>query len=144
MFRLTGCGLVIVSMVFISCQKVFESYYSYKFLEDVITVIQKIQYENFINIPYKELFEKIGFDKNKFMITTKSNGYVNRKNINEVSVFFDNLGKRDSHSENKYLQDNMEKFILEKQRHINRYNNIKKTHPLCGFSIGMIIIIFLI
>ena len=144
MFRLTGCILVLVSMVFISCQKVFESYYSYKFLEEVILVIQKIQYENFINIPYKELFEKIGFDKNKFMLKTKSNGYINRNNINEVSVFLENLGKRDSYSENKYLNDNMEKFILEKERYINRYENIKKTHPLCGFSIGMTIIIFFI
>ena len=144
MFKLAGCLLVLCSTVFISCQKVLENYYTYKFLNDIYHTVRKIQYENSINMPYSRIFERIKFKKDDYMTKAKTNGYINRDEIITVQMFFDNLGKRDRMAECEYISQNKDNFKARAQHYLEDYNNIKKTHLLCGIACGLFIIIFLI
>ena len=143
MFKLTGSILVLCSTVFISSQKVLECYFTYRFLHKVADTIKTIQYENATNMPYTQVFEKISFDKNIFFSKAKSNGYILHKEIETAKMFFDNLGRRDKIGETEYLNYNFEVFTAKSKEYCKRYNEIKKTHILCGIAVGLFIIIFL-
>ena len=143
MFKLAGSILVMCSTVFISGQKVLKYYFTYRFLQKVADTIKTIQYENATNMPYPQFFERISFDKNMFFSKAKSNGYILYKEIETAKMFFDNLGRRDKIGETEYLNYNFEVFTAKSKEFYSRYNEIKKTHILCGIAVGLFIIIFL-
>lgn len=143
MFKLTGSILVLCSTVFISSQKVLECYFTYRFLQKLADTIKTIQYENATNMPYPQFFERISFDKDIFFSKAKSNGYILHKEIETAKMFFDNLGRRDKIGETEYLNYNFEVFTAKSKEYCKRYNEIKKTHILCGIAVGLFIIIFL-
>ena len=143
MFKLAGSILVMCSTVFISGQKVLKYYFTYRFLQKVADTIKTIQYENATNMPYPQFFERISFDKNMFFSKAKSNGYILYKEIETAKMFFDNLGRRDKIGESEYLNYNFEVFTAKSKEYYSRYNEIKKTHILCGIAVGLFIIIFL-
>lgn len=143
MFKLAGSILVMCSTVFISGQKVLKYYFTYRFLQKVADTIKTIQYENATNMPYPQFFERISFDKNMFFSKAKSNGYILYKEIETAKMFFDNLGRRDKIGETEYLNYNFEVFTAKSKEYYSRYNEIKKTHILCGIAVGLFIIIFL-
>ena len=143
MFKLAGGILVLCSTVFISSQQVLKYYFTYRFLQKVADTIKTIQYENATNMPYPQFFERISFDKNMFFSKAKSNGYILYKEIETAKMFFDNLGRRDKIGETEYLNYNFEVFTAKSKEYYSRYNEIKKTHILCGIAVGLFIIIFL-
>lgn len=144
MFKLAGSILVLISTVFISSQKVLECYFTYRFLQAVTDIIKTIQFENSTNIPYAQLYMKIGFDKYIFFAKANSNGYIVHREIENAKNFFDNLGKRDKLAEKEYLNYNAEIFQAKAEEFYDRFNRVKKTHILCGMAVGLFIIIFLI
>ena len=143
MFKLAGGILVLCSTVFISSQQVLKYYFTYRFLQKVADTIKTIQYENATNMPYTQVFKKISFDKDMFFSKAKSNGYILHKEIETAKMFFDNLGRRDKIGETEYLNYNFEVFTAKSKEYCKRYNEIKKTHILCGIAVGLFIIIFL-
>ena len=144
MLKLAGSILLLCSTVFISSQKVLECYFTYKFLDKICDVIRLLQFENSTNLPYKQVFEKIKFDKNNFFTKVKSNGYILRKEVKDAEIFFDNLGKRDKISEIEYINYSYEIFKLKSKEYFDRYNQIKKPYLIAGVAAGLVIIIVLI
>lgn len=144
MFEIAGSLLIMLSTVFLCSQRIFENYFTYRFLNLVFDVIVKIQYENGCNIPYSRVYEKIGFDYTAFFAKAKSNGYVKRSEIEFVQKFFSNLGKRDNNSEKAYIEYNRSVIERKSQSYYSTYNEIKKSHFICGIAAGLLIIIFFI
>ena len=72
MYKLAGGLLIICSTVFVFSQRIFENYFTYKFLYSVFDIMVKIQYENGSNMPYSTVYKKIGFDYSKFIAKAKS------------------------------------------------------------------------
>ena len=144
MYELAGGLLVICSTVFLFSQKIFENYFTYKFLYSVFDIIVKIQYENGSNMPYSTVYKKIDFDYSDFITRAKTNGYVKRSEIEQAEIFFDNLGKRDKNSEKEYIEYNRLSVERKFQSYYSKYNEIKKSHLMCGIASGMLIIIFFI
>jgi len=144
MFKAAGSVMIICSSVFIFCQKTLKCYFTYKFLQNLAEIIQKIQFENSANLTYKKLFEKINFDKNIFFANTNANVYIQNKEIILAESFFAELGKRDKKSEEDYIDYNLKKFIRISQEYQKKYNETKKAHLMCGVAAGLLVIIFLI
>ena len=144
MYKLAGGLLIICSTVFVFSQRIFENYFTYKFLYSVFDIMVKIQYENGSNMPYSTVYKKIGFDYSKFIAKAKSNGYVKRSEIEQTEIFFDNLGKRDKNSEKEYIEYNRLSVERKFQSYYSKYNEIKKSHLMCGIAAGLLIIIFFI
>ncbi|MBE6894095.1 MAG: hypothetical protein E7483_00595 [Ruminococcaceae bacterium] len=144
MFKVAGSIFVLVSSIFIFCQKVLKCFFTYKFLLDTVDIIQKIQFESSANLIYTKLYENINFDKNIFFENAKANAYIEDKEITLVQSFFEELGKRDKMAEHEYVDYNLKKFIASSQEYLKKYSEIKKTHFICGVAAGLFIIIFLI
>ena len=144
MYKLAGGLLIICSTVFVFSQRIFENYFTYKFLYSVFDIMVKIQYENGSNMPYSTVYKKIGFDYSDFIARAKTNGYVKRSEIEQAEIFFDNLGKRDKNSEKEYIEYNRLSVERKFQSYYSKYNEIKKSHLMCGIASGMLIIIFFI
>lgn len=144
MYKLAGGLLIICSTVFVFSQRIFENYFTYKFLYSVFDIIVKIQYENGSNMPYSTVYKKIDFDYSDFITRAKTNGYVKRSEIEQAEIFFDNLGKRDKNSEKEYIEYNRLSVERKFQSYYSKYNEIKKSHLMCGIASGMLIIIFFI
>ena len=118
--------------------------FTYKFLYVVLDIITKIQYENGSNMTYKKVYEKIGFDYTNFFVKAKTNGYIKRSEIDNAQTFFKNLGKRDKDGEKEYIEHNRSSISAKVQRYYADYNEIKKSHFMCGVAAGLLIIIFFI
>lgn len=144
MLKFAGSVLIMCSTVFIFSQKVFEYYFTYKFLYVVLDIITKIQYENGSNMTYKKVYEKIGFDYTNFFVKAKTNGYIKRSEIDNAQTFFKNLGKRDKDGEKEYIEHNRASISAKVQRYYADYIEIKKSHFMCGVAAGLLIIIFFI
>ena len=71
---------------------------------------------------YEKLFEKIGFEKNKYYLTAEENSYINRKEYLSVRDFLDNLGKRDADSEYKYIEINLNNIKRQKDIYYKTYS----------------------
>ena len=144
MSEIAGGLLVMCSTVFLCSKKIFENYFTYKFIYEILDIIIKIQYENGSNLPYSKLYEKIGFDYTAFFDKTKTNGYVKYNEIEQAQKFFKNLGKRDKNSEKEYIEYN--RLIIERKckSYYSKYSEIKKSHFICGIAAGLLIIIFFI
>ena len=144
MFKFAGSVLMFISATLIFSKKVFEDYFTYKFLEQIENIAEKMLYENSMNLPYKTLLRKIGFEKDTYIENKKINRYILSTEIAMVYEFFDNLGKRDSESEKQYITTNLVKIKRQKNMYLKRYNENKRTHILCGAAVGVFIIIVLI
>lgn len=144
MFKLIGSAMVIISSIFLFTSKVFENFFTCKFIEKVTDIIQKMQYETASNQPYDKIFEKIRFSPDGFIKKAYSNGYIDKQEIKNTQEFFNGLGSRDSISEQQYIVYSLDTFKRKHKHYYDRYNADKKVYTLCGISAGFFIIIFFI
>ena len=144
MFKFAGCMLIILSSVMIFSTKVLESYFTYRFLMKGESIAEKLMCEKGTNLSYEKLFEKIGFEKNKYYLTAEENRYINRKEYLSVRDFLDNLGKRDADSEYKYIEINLKNIKRQKDMYYKTYCEDRKIYMLSGAATGVFISIILI
>ena len=123
---------------------ILENYYTYKFLKMNVTIVQKILFEKNANMVYEEIFSKLKFDWKNYISVCKKNNYIKKEEIDFVNDFFSNLGKRDTESEEKYIQYYLEKLITKQDIYYKQYCKDNKIYGMCGISLGLFIIIFLI
>ncbi|MBQ5324389.1 MAG: hypothetical protein J6J58_02970 [Oscillospiraceae bacterium] len=123
---------------------ILENYYTYKFLKMNVTIVQKILFEKNVNMVYEEIFSKLKFDWKNYISVCRKNNYINKEEIDFVNNFFSNLGKRDTESEEKYIQYYLERLIAKQDIYYKQYCKDNKIYGMCGISLGLFIIIFLI
>ncbi|MBQ5313578.1 MAG: hypothetical protein J6K30_05955, partial [Oscillospiraceae bacterium] len=105
---------------------------------------QKIIFEKNVNMVYEEIFSKLKFDWKNYISVCRKNNYINKEEIDFVNNFFSNLGKRDTESEEKYIQYYLERLIAKQDIYYKQYCKDNKIYGMCGISLGLFIIIFLI
>ena len=83
-------------------------------------------------------------DWKNYISVCRKNNYIKKEEIDFVNDFFSNLGKRDTESEEKYIQYYLEKLIAKQDIYYKQYCKDNKIYGMCGISLGLFIIIFLI
>jgi len=144
MYKIVGSIFIVLSSYMIFNRTILENYYTYKFLKMNVTIVQKIIFEKNINIVYEEIFSKLKFDWKNYISVCRKNNYIKKEEIDFVNDFFSNLGKRDTESEEKYIQYYLEKLITKQDIYYKQYCKDNKIYGMCGISLGLYIIIFLI
>jgi len=144
MYKIVGSIFIVLSSYMIFNRTILENYYTYKFLKMNVTIVQKIIFEKNINIVYEEIFSKLKFDWKNYISVCRKNNYIKKEEIDFVNDFFSNLGKRDTESEEKYIQYYLEKLITKQDIYYKQYCKDNKIYGMCGISLGLFIIIFLI
>ena len=143
-YKFAGAVLIIIASLVISNKTTFQNYFTYKYLETVVQVIQKVEYEKNSNITYIEIFKKIGFDCDKYIKSAEDNIYISDTEKAAVKTFITNLGKRDNFSENIFLKQNLEYFTNKRDEYFKSYKDNFKLYGITGVSFGAIISILLI
>ncbi|MBP1551737.1 MAG: hypothetical protein J6C04_05605 [Oscillospiraceae bacterium] len=144
MYKIVGIIFIVISSYMIFNRTILENYYTYKFLKMNVTIVQKILFEKNANMVYEEIFSKLKFDWKNYISVCKKNNYIKKEEIDFVNDFFSNLGKRDTESEEKYIQYYLEKLITKQDIYYKQYCKDNKIYGMCGISLGLFIIIFLI
>lgn len=144
MYKIVGSIFIVLSSYMIFNRTILENYYTYKFLKMNVTIVQKILFEKNVNMVYEEIFSKLKFDWKNYISVCRKNNYIKKEEIDFVNDFFSNLGKRDTESEEKYIQYYLEKLITKQDIYYKQYCKDNKIYGMCGISIGLFIIIFLI
>ena len=144
MYKIVGSIFIVLSSYMIFNRTILENYYTYKFLKKNVTIVQKIAFEKNINMVYEEIFSKLKFDWKNYISVCRKNNYIKKEEIDFVNDFFSNLGKRDTESEEKYIQYYLEKLITKQDIYYKQYCKDNKIYGMCGISLGLYIIIFLI
>ena len=144
MYKIVGSIFIVLSSYMIFNRTILENYYTYKFLKMNVTIVQKILFEKNVNMVYEEIFSKLKFDWKNYISVCRKNNYIKKEEIDFVNDFFSNLGKRDTESEEKYIQYYLEKLITKQDIYFKQYCKDNKIYGMCGISIGLFIIIFLI
>jgi len=144
MYKVVGSIFIVLSSYMIFNRTILENYYTYKFLKKNVTIVQKIAFEKNINMVYEEIFSKLKFDWKNYISVCRKNNYIKKEEIDFVNDFFSNLGKRDTESEEKYIQYYLEKLITKQDIYYKQYCKDNKIYGMCGISLGLFIIIFLI
>lgn len=144
MFKFTGSIFIIVSSYMIFNRRTFVYYCTYKFLHKVVVAIEKLQYEKNSNMTYDDIFKKINFNWKHYIEQSKNNRYIVFEETEKTMDFFANLGKRDSMSEEKYINHNLRSFIDKKNSYHKKYCDCQKVYAVCGISFGLLIVVFLI
>ncbi|MBQ5313262.1 MAG: hypothetical protein J6K30_04330, partial [Oscillospiraceae bacterium] len=116
---------------------ILENYYTYKFLKMNVTIVQKILFEKNVNMVYEEIFSKLKFDWKNYISVCRKNNYIKKEEIDFVNDFFSNLGKRDTESEEKYIQYYLEKLITKQDIYYKQYCKDNKIYGMCGISLGL-------
>ena len=144
MYKIVGSIFIVLSSYMIFNRTILENYYTYKFLKMNVTIVQKILFEKNVNMVYEEIFSKLKFDWKNYISVCRKNNYIKKEEIDFVNDFFSNLGKRDTESEEKYIQYYLEKLISKQDIYYKQYCKDNKIYGMCGISLGLFIIIFLI
>ena len=144
MYKIVGSIFIVLSSYMIFNRTILENYYTYKFLKMNVTIVQKILFEKNVNMVYEEIFSKLKFDWKNYISVCRKNNYINKEEIDFVNNFFSNLGKRDTESEEKYIQYYLERLIAKQDIYYKQYCKDNKIYGMCGISLGLFIIIFLI
>ncbi len=144
MYKIVGSIFIVLSSYMIFNRTILENYYTYKFLKKNVTIVQKILFEKNVNMVYEEIFSKLKFDWKNYISVCRKNNYIKKEEIDFVNDFFSNLGKRDTESEEKYIQYYLEKLITKQDIYYKQYCKDNKIYGMCGISLGLFIIIFLI
>ena len=144
MYKIVGSIFIVLSSYMIFNRRILENYYTYKFLKKNVTMVQKIVFEKNVNMVYEEIFSKLKFDWKNYISVCRKNNYIKKEEIDFVNDFFSNLGKRDTESEEKYIQYYLEKLIAKQDIYYKQYCKDNKIYGMCGISLGLFIIIFLI
>ena len=144
MYKIVGSIFIVLSSYMIFNRTILENYYTYKFLKKNVTIVQKIAFEKNINMVYEEIFSKLKFDWKNYISVCRKNNYIKKEEIDFVNDLFSNLGKRDTESEEKYIQYYLEKLIAKQDIYYKQYCKDNKIYGMCGISLGLFIIIFLI
>lgn len=144
MYKIIGGVFVVFASYMIFNKTILENYYTYKFLKKSMSIVQQLEFENNVKMTYKELFAKLNFDWEKYVADCTLNLYIKKEEIDFVTEFFTNLGKRDTESEEKYIHYCLEKLIVKQDLYYKQYCKDNKIYGVCGISIGLFIIIFLI
>ena len=144
MYKIVGSIFIVLSSYMIFNRRILENYYTYKFLKKNVTMVQKIVFEKNVNMVYEEIFSKLKFDWKNYISVCRKNNYIKKEEIDFVNDFFSNLGKRDTESEEKYIQYYLEKLITKQDIYYKQYCKDNKIYGMCGISLGLFIIIFLI
>jgi len=144
MYKVVGSIFIVLSSYMIFNRTILENYYTYKFLKKNVTIVQKIAFEKNINMVYEEIFSKLKFDWKNYISVCRKNNYIKKEEIDFVNDLFSNLGKRDTESEEKYIQYYLEKLIAKQDIYYKQYCKDNKIYGMCGISLGLFIIIFLI
>ncbi len=144
MYKIVGSIFIVLSSYMIFNRTILENYYTYKFLKMNVTIVQKILFEKNVNMVYEEIFSKLKFDWKNYISVCRKNNYIKKEEIDFVNDFFSNLGKRDTESEEKYIQYYLEKLITKQDIYYKQYCKDNKIYGMCGISLGLFIIIFLI
>ncbi len=144
MYKIVGSIFIVLSSYMIFNRTILENYYTYKFLKMNVTIVQKILFEKNVNMVYEEIFSKLKFDWKNYISVCRKNNYIKKEGVDFVNDFFSNLGKRDTESEEKYIQYYLEKLITKQDIYYKQYCKDNKIYGMCGISLGLFIIIFLI
>ena len=144
MYKIVGSIFIVLSSYMIFNRTILENYYTYKFFKMNVTIVQKILFEKNINMVYEEIFSKLKFDWKNYISVCRKNNYIKKEEIDFVNDLFSNLGKRDTESEEKYIQYYLEKLIAKQDIYYKQYCKDNKIYGMCGISLGLFIIIFLI
>ena len=144
MYKIVGSIFIVLSSYMIFNRTILENYYTYKFLKMNVTIVQKILFEKNVNMVYEEIFSKLKFDWKNYISVCRKNNYIKKEEIDFVNDFLSNLGKRDTESEEKYIQYYLEKLITKQDIYYKQYCKDNKIYGMCGISLGLFIIIFLI
>lgn len=144
MYKIVGSIFIVLSSYMIFNRTILENYYTYKFLKMNVTIVQKILFEKNVNMVYEEIFSKLKFDWKNYISVCRKNNYIKKEEIDFVNDFFSNLGKRDTESEEKYIQYYLEKLITKQDIYYKQYCKDNKIYGMCGISLGLFIIILLI
>ena len=144
MYKIVGSIFIVLSSYMIFNRTILENYYTYKLLKMNVTIVQKILFEKNVNMVYEEIFSKLKFDWKNYISVCRKNNYIKKEEIDFVNDFFSNLGKRDTESEEKYIQYYLEKLITKQDIYYKQYCKDNKIYGMCGISLGLFIIIFLI
>ncbi|MBQ6896949.1 MAG: hypothetical protein IJN69_07050 [Oscillospiraceae bacterium] len=143
MLKLSGCVITVISATLLFSRKVLENYYTYKFLDKAVQTIKQISFEGG-NISYKQIFEKMDFDRTLFIRRAEENFYIAKKYTEEVKMFFDGLGRRDSDSEKQYILYGLNIIEHRKDECFEVYKESRKVYVMCGAAAGLLAVIFLI
>ena len=144
MYKIVGSIFIVLSSYMIFNRTILENYYTYKFLKMNVTIVQKILFEKNVNMVYEEIFSKLKFDWKNYISVCRKNNYIKKEEIDFVNDFLSNLGKRYTESEEKYIQYYLEKLITKQDIYYKQYCKDNKIYGMCGISLGLFIIIFLI
>ena len=143
MFKIAGCVLVIVSSAVMSSGRVMKYYFTGRMMGEITVVCQRILYEKNTNLTYCEIFARMDFDPLSFVNRYSKNRYVDDVYKEDIECFLDNLGRRDSDGEEKYIVSSMKRFEQIRENCRIEYRNICRVYPMIGLSIGMFVVIFL-
>ena len=144
MFKIIGSLMVVFSASFMFSQKTLVYFFTYRFIKENINIIEKIIYEKNTNLTYNKIFQKIGFDKNKYILKSEKNLYIDKQVFEYVKTFYENLGKRDSVSENQYFEYHIKELNRNQQNYYKKYIENRKINLIYGISIGSFVAIYLI
>ena len=144
MIKLSGCIITVLSATLFFSRKVLENFFTYRFMDKAMQIVQQMNIESDGSMPYSKLFERIGFESSIFIGQAEKNVYVNKKYIEEIKRFFDNLGKRNSKAEKQYVLHNLNIMEHRRDRCYREYTENRKTHIMCGAAVGFLTVIFLI
>lgn len=144
MFKIIGSLMVVFSASFMFSQKTLVYFFTYRFIKENINIIEKIMYEKNTNLTYNKIFQKIGFDKNKYLLKSEKNLYIDKQVFKYVKTFYENLGKRDSVSENQYFEYHIKELNRNQQDYYKKYIENRKINLIYGISIGSFVAIYLI
>ena len=121
MYKIVGSIFIVLSSYMIFNRTILENYCTYKFLKMNVTIVQKILFEKNVNMVYEEIFSKLKFDWKNYISVCRKNNYIKKEEIDFVNDFFSNLGKRDTESEEKYIQYYLEKLITKQDIYYKQY-----------------------
>jgi len=107
-------------------------------------VTEKLIFESGINLSYDNIFKKINFKKDLFLSKAEKNRYIKSEEYMYVKEFTDNLGKRNSSSEKEYLCYNLSNIKHKKDDYYKSYCETQRIYTMCGFAIGIFIIVIFI
>lgn len=144
MFKIIGSLMVVFSASFMFSQKTLVYFFTYRFIKENINIIEKIMYEKNTNLTYNKIFQKIGFDKNKYLLKSEKNLYIDKQVFEYVKTFYENLGKRDSVSENQYFEYHIKELNRNQHDYYKKYIENRKINLIYGISIGSFVAIYLI
>lgn len=143
MFKLIGSALILISAIFVFSQKILKYYYTYKFLDTTAQILQKILYEKNTGKTYSQIFNTVGIHPDEYISSAQKNGYIVKAEVSYAKSFFENLGRRNSITEEKYILNTLNSIQRNREEYYEKYCSDRKLHILCGGSIGIMIVILL-